>query len=96
MYLPALACPAVAVDVGGHGCQSAVRLGTVDGLAALLIEWLPPMTAPWAANPLLVGGILRLCGRAKAATYVGLAAAGLGLTTWECHWMLGWKGLEVG
>ena len=97
LYLPALACPAVYVDEGGHGCQSAVRLGTLPGIAALLLGWLPPMTVPWAANPLLlVGGILLLCRQAKAATYVGLAAAGLGVTTWGCHWMLGWKGLEAG
>lgn len=96
LYLPACACPAVYVDDGGQAC-TAIRLGTVNGLSALLMGWLPPWTIPWSANPLLlVGAILLLCRRAKAATYFGGAAATMGAVTWVYSWLGAWKGLEVG
>lgn len=94
LYLPALAYPAIQVDEGGpKGCTTAIsRLGTVGGLAALLFGWIPPMTLPWAANPvLLAAALMLLCGRARSATRLGILAVLLGFTTWGCHWMLGWK-----
>lgn len=81
LYAAALYLPAVQVDEGGHACTS-LRLGTQRGIAALLIGWLGEGFIPWLANPLLlVGWVLLLCGRYRAALGFGVAAAAAGATT---------------
>jgi hypothetical protein len=70
----ALACALPAVKDGD---------GTLPGWACLVGCWRPPLCVPWSANLLLASGVLWLgCGRYRVASWLGGAAALLGLTTW--------------
>lgn len=94
LFLAACMAPAVKVDEGGHAC-TAIRLGTLPGFVTLLLGCVPPLTVPWSANLLLVvGWVLLLCNKTKAALDLGVAAALLGLTTWLFSFE--WKELLVG
>lgn len=96
LYVAACAAPAIQVDEGGHAC-TAVRLGTLPGLATLLLGWLPPFTLPWLANPLLlVGGVFLLLRKPGVAVILGGIAVGLGLTTWVYAYAMAWKGVLPG
>src|SRR3954451_20141688 len=80
LYAVALVIPAIKADEGGHAC-TAIRLGTLPGWETLLFGWVPPLCIPWSANPLLVvGWVLLLCRRFRAAWWVGFTAALAGLT----------------
>jgi len=100
LYVAACACPAVKVKNAGLALINAllVSLGgkpdaqgpeyvEVLGVEILLAGWRPPLTIPWSANLLLLGGWILLLGRKNAvALGFGIAAAlvGLaGLSTWE-------------
>ena len=100
LYVAACACPAVKVKNPGPpiivnllvslGAKPDVQ-GPEDtellGIEILLAGWRPPLTIPWSANLLLLGGwILLLCRKNAVAVGFGIAAAlvGLaGLSTWE-------------
>ena len=70
----ALAC-ALPVLHGGDG--------PLPGWACLLLCWRPPLSLPWSANLVLAAGLLCLGrGRYRPASWLGGAAALLGLTTW--------------
>jgi hypothetical protein len=57
--------------------------GPLPGWACLLLCWRPPLCLPWSANLFLAAGLLCLgSGRYRTASWLGTAAALLGLTTW--------------
>jgi hypothetical protein len=63
--------------------DSRSEYGLVTGFGALVWGWIPPRTIPWSANILLlVGWVLLLWGKDIAALVLGIAAVGLGLSTW--------------
>jgi hypothetical protein len=63
--------------------DSRTEYGPVPGFVALVWGWIPPLTIPWSANILLlVGWVLLLWGKDIAALVLGIAAVGLGLSTW--------------
>jgi hypothetical protein len=77
----ACAVPVAYFDEGRGGPN--IQLGSPRGYLALLFGWIGPFTLAWSANvPFLIGGILLLCRRYRAAHYTGWIAAGLGLSTW--------------
>ena len=100
LYVAACACPAVKeknrglqlingllVSLGGKPDAQGPEYEEVLGVEILLAGWRPPLTVPWSANLLLLGGWILLLGRKNAvALGFGIAAAlvGLaGLSTWE-------------
>ena len=97
LYVAACACPAVKVKNAGLALINAllVSLGgkpdaqgpeyeEVLGVEILLAGWRPPLTVPWSANLLLLGGwILLLCRKNAVALGFGIAAALAGLSTWS-------------
>ena len=99
LYVAACACPAVKVknlglelinrllvSLGGKPDAQGPKYEEVLGVDILLTGWRPPLTVPWSANLLLLGGwILLLCRKNAVAVGFGIAAAlvGLaGLSTW--------------
>lgn len=100
LYAVALFTPAMSGHEGGHhGCGCTpdfTAFGTLPGWATLLLGWVPPFCLPWSANfLLLVGWVLLLCGRYRAALRLGVAAALAGLTT-LCLWAWGVPGTLLG
>ena len=103
LYVAACACPAVKgknlglqlingllVSLGGKPDAQGPEYIEAQGVEILLAGWRPPLTIPWSANLLLLGGwILLLCRKNAVAVGFGIAAAlvglvGLaGLSTWE-------------
>ena len=78
---------ALLVLLGGKPDAQGPKYEEVLGVDILLTGWRPPLTVPWSANLLLLGGwILLLCRKNAVAVCFGIAAAlvGLaGLSTWE-------------
>jgi hypothetical protein len=74
------------VLLGGKPDAQGPKYEEVLGVDILLTGWRPPLTVPWSANLLLLGGwILLLCRKNAVAVGFGIAAAlvGLaGLSTW--------------
>lgn len=96
LYGLALITPAIKVDKGGHAC-TAISLGTLPGLGALLLGWIPPLCIPWSANLLLlVGWVVLLCGRYRTALLLGVAASLAGLTTLGYWATMQWENLLIG
>jgi hypothetical protein len=96
LYAVAFFAPAIKADEGGYAC-SAIRLGTLPGWETLLFGWVPPLCIPWSANLLLlVGWILLLCKRYRAALWLGVVAALAGLTTLWLSVEEGWEKLLAG
>jgi hypothetical protein len=111
LYVAACACPAVKVknlglelvnallvSVGGKPDAQGPEYIEAQGVEILLAGWRPPLTIPWSANLLLLGGwILLLCRKNAVALGFGIAAAlaGLaGLSIWELlpeweQWLVG-------
>jgi hypothetical protein len=59
------------------------RDGPLRGWACMLLCWRPPLCVPWSANLFLAAGLLCLGrGRCRLASWLGTAAALLGLTIW--------------
>src|SRR3954453_9017892 len=95
-YAVALFAPAIKADEGGYAC-TAIRLGTLPGWETLLFGWVPPLCIPWSANLLLLmGWVLLLCRRFRAAWWVGAAGALAGLTTLGLWPLEGWEKLLAG
>jgi len=96
LYVAACACPAVKVknrglelinlllvSLGGKPDAQGPEYVEVLGVEILLAGWRPPLTIPWSANLLLLGGwILLLCRKNAVALGFGIAAAWAGLSTW--------------
>ena len=111
LYVAACACPAMKVKnlglelinallvpLGGKPDAQGPEYEEVLGVEILLAGWRPPLTVPWSANLLLLGGwILLLCRKNAVAGGFGIAAAlaGLaGLSIWELlpeweQWLVG-------
>ncbi len=88
LYVSACCERAIKVDEGRHGCMS-FRVGTLVGVGALLLGWMPPFCIPWSANVLLLAGVIALLlERYKMAIILSWAAVLAGLTT-PVFWLLG-------
>ena len=74
---------ALLVLLGGKPDAQGPKYEEVLGVDILLTGWRPPLTVPWSANLLLLGGwILLLCRKNAVALGFGIAAAWAGLSTW--------------
>ena len=95
LYGIACLCPAIKVDEGvrqGHGYD---KLGTVTGIATLLLGWSTEYCLPWSANIFLLAvWILFVRKRGITALCFGVCAALLGFTT--LVYSSDWEGLLVG